>query len=209
MKKRTKTQRREAPALSAAAEARSARELAAALNRAPDGPAAAPSPEPAAPPPRVAITTPLRDRVRAGEGIAELLLFRVGGEHFAADLPAIEEAIEIVEMRTLPEMPREMLGLVRVRGRMTPLYSPARALGVPARAAAVALLVRGRDRRVGLAVDDVDDVLRIDLSGLADLPAGDDEVLLGMTRHGKNVVAILDVLALVTACLSAQAMENG
>jgi purine-binding chemotaxis protein CheW len=190
-----------------AAEARNARELAAALNRASATPGVAAAPAPPASPARTVPATPLRERVRGREGMAELLLFRVGGEYFAGDLAAIDEAVEITEMRALPEMPGVMLGLVRVRGRMTVLYSPARALGVPAREASVALLIRGRERRVGLAVDDVDDVLRVDLAAVAEPPAGNDDVLVGMTRRGRDIVAILDVAALVAACVSAQAME--
>ena len=209
MTKRSRTRQRGVEAHTEAAEARSARELAAALNRASATPAVANAAGPPALPARTATATPLRDRVRAREGAAELLLFRVGGEHFAAELPAIDEAVEISEMRALPEMPGVMLGLVRVRGRMTVLYSPARALGVPTREAAVALLVRGRERRIGLAVDDVDDVLRVDLAAITEPPAGEDDVVLGMTRRGRDLVAILDVAALVAACLSAQAMEIG
>jgi purine-binding chemotaxis protein CheW len=204
MKKRS---RKTVSATAAAEEARSARELAAALNAAAEAGTVAPAlPEPAVAPPR-ASATPLRERIRARAGVAELLLFRVGGEHFAADLPAIEEAMEITDLRTLPEMPETMLGLVRVRGRMTGVYSPARALGVPALAPTVTLLVRGPERRIGLAVDDVDDVLRVDLTTVGEPPPGGDEVFLGMTRRGKDLVAILDVPALVAACLSA--MEIG
>jgi chemotaxis signal transduction protein len=105
-----------------------------------------------------------------------------------------------------------MLGVISLRGRMLPAYSPARPLGVAlARADAAALVVRAGERRVALAVDDVDDVLTLDLSELRPAPtlAGEerDAVLLGVAARGSDLVAVLDADALVTACLSDQALE--
>jgi purine-binding chemotaxis protein CheW len=152
------------------------------------------------------------DRVRSRTGKADLLVFRVGTELFAAALTAIEEALELPRLSHLPEMPPSMLGVISLRGRMLPAYSPARHLGVAlAREDAAALVLRAGDRRVALAVDDVDDVLTVDLNGLRPPPtvAGEerDAVLLGVADRGGVLVAVLDADALVTACLFDQALE--
>lgn len=152
------------------------------------------------------------DRVRSRTGKADLLVFRVGTELFAAVLTAIEEALELPRLSHLPEMPPSMLGVISLRGRMLPAYSPARHLGVAlAREDAAALVLRAGDRRVALAVDDVDDVLTVDLAALRPPPivAGEerDAVLLGVADRGGVLVAVLDADALVTACLFDQALE--
>lgn len=154
----------------------------------------------------------LADRVRSRTGKADLLVFRVGTELFAAVLTAIEEALELPRLSHLPEMPPSMLGVISLRGRMLPAYSPARHLGVAlAREDAAALVLRAGDRRVALAVDDVDDVLTVDLAALRPPPivAGEerDAVLLGVADRGGVLVAVLDADALVTACLFDQALE--
>ena len=181
-----------------------------------------PAPAPAAPAaptapsvPSVAELAPdasFADRVRSRTGTADLLVFRVGTELFAAVLTAIEEALELPRLSHLPEMPPSMLGVISLRGRMLPAYSPARHLGVAlARKDAAALVLRAGDRRVALAVDDVDDVLTVDLAGLRPPPivAGEerDAVLLGVADRGGVLVAVLDADALVTACLFDQALE--
>ena len=143
-------------------------------------------------------------------------MFRVGRELFAADLCAVEEAVELEGLRPLPEMPSGMLGVFPLRGRMTPVYSPARALGVAlGERSGVALLMRATvdgvaHRRVGLAIDDVEDVLTVDLSTLRDPPLADgtDGLLLGLARRGAELVAVIDAEALVTACLSGRALET-
>lgn len=155
--------------------------------------------------------TAFRDRVRARDGTAELLLFRVGDEMFAAELRSVEEALDEPEIHPLPEMRGSLIGAFQHRGRMTALYTPARALGRFAGAGApVAMVVRVGDRRIGLAVQDVEDVMTLDLAELREPPVlGDaDGVLLGVAHRSNTLVAVVDVEALVAACLFDREMET-
>lgn len=153
---------------------------------------------------------PLRERVRDRTGIADLLMFRIGDELFAADLASVEEAVALPEIHHLPEMPAAMLGAFNLRGRLTPVYSPAHVIGVPLRGEAqAALLVHAGERRLGLAVDDVEDVVQVDLATVREAPGTDDAdgILLGVAHHGSELVAIVDAEALVAACVTGNAME--
>ena len=154
---------------------------------------------------------PFRERAKARLGRAELLLFSVGRELFATPLSAVEEAIELAEIRPIPEMSASMLGVTELRGRMIPIYSPSRSLGVDLGAApAAALIVHTGERRIALAVDDVEDVLELDLTELRDAPGTDDldGVLVGVARRGKALVAVVDGESLVVACLTDQVPET-
>lgn len=156
-------------------------------------------------------TRALRDRVKEGRGVVSLLMFRIGHELFATDLASVEEAVELPEIHHLPEMPAAMLGAFDLRGRLTPVFSPAHVIGVPLRGAATAaLLVRADGHRVGLAVDDVEDVLQVDLARVREAPGIDatDGVLLGVAHHGPHLVALLDAEALVAGCVNGTATEN-
>ena len=152
------------------------------------------------------------DRVRAREGSVDLLVFRVGGELFATALTAVEEALELPQLSAIPEMTSSMLGVVTLRGRMLPTYSPARPLGIHLeRHDAAALVIRAGERRIALAVDDVDDVFTLDLATLRAAPtagAERDALLVGVARRGADLVAVLDAESLVSACLSDQAQET-
>ena len=143
-----------------------------------------------------AAALPFRDRVKGRLGSVDLLLFRVGQERFAADLAAIEEAVERGEVHGVPEAPPNLIGVVDLRGRLIHVYSPEAALGVRLEPAATALLVvRAEGRRLALAIDDVDDVMTLPLSELRDVPAGTDPngVLLGVAWRGDTLIALLDV----------------
>jgi len=152
-----------------------------------------------------------RDRVRSRFGVEEVLTFHVGRERFATALAAIEEAVEQPDVYRVPEMPETMLGVFSLRGRLIPVCSPVRALGVALTGSiATVLLMRAGMRRVGIAVDDVDDVILLDLGTVRPAPGVDDSdgVLLGVVRQGNELIAIVDPDAIVAACLTGQVMET-
>jgi purine-binding chemotaxis protein CheW len=145
---------------------------------------------------------PLRERARTRTGTVELLMFRVGTERFAVELSGVEEAIDLPEVHHVPEMPPAMLGVITVRGALTPVFTPDDALGVAVEGRSAALIFRAERGRFALAIDDVDDVMTLDLALLRDAPGvdGSDPVVLGVARNAGTIVALVDAEALVEAC---------
>jgi purine-binding chemotaxis protein CheW len=143
-------------------------------------------------------------------GMLECLVFRVGPELFALDLTTVEEAVELPRVHHVPEMPGAMLGVFNLRDRLLPVYSPTPALGVVLAAEnAVALVLHVLDRRLGLAVDDVEDVLTIDLSQLRrpPIPESRENVLLGVARNGGELISLVQGEALALTCLAEHSTE--
>lgn len=142
----------------------------------------------------------------------ECLLFRVGPEFFAVDLAAVDEAIELPEIHHVPEMPGALLGMFALRDRMLPVYSPAGCLNVPLTSdAAVVLVMRdAAGERVGLAVDDIEDVIMLDPNTVRypSLLDPTDTVLVGVARHGTEPVALVDAAALIGACTATTPVED-
>jgi chemotaxis signal transduction protein len=145
---------------------------------------------------------PLRDRARGRTGVVELLMFRIGTERFAVELSSVEEAIDLPDVHHVPEMPPAMVGVITVRGALTPVFTPDDALGVRVESRSAALIFRSVRGRFALAIDDVDDVMTLDLSQLRDAPGvdGSDPVVLGVARNEATIVALVDAEALVEAC---------
>lgn len=139
----------------------------------------------------------------------DMLMFRIGDERFACELITVEEVIDLPVIHHVPEMPPAMLGVVVVRGMLTPVYSPHAALGLPlAQRAAVLIFLRGASR-VGVLIDDVDDAISLDLRELRASHASPegDSVVLGVVRHEEKLVAIVDVDALIATCQQAALQE--
>lgn len=151
----------------------------------------------------------LRERARSRSGTAELLMFRVGGERFAVELIQVDEVIDLPVIHHVPEMPPAMLGVVTVRGSLTPVYSPQHALGLPLALRDALLIFRRGPHRVGILIDDVDDALAVDMEELRERPAGEegDNVLLGVIRLANTLVGIIDIDALIISCQSANILE--
>jgi purine-binding chemotaxis protein CheW len=134
-----------------------------------------------------------------------LLLFKLGNETFAAELGAVEEAVEVPALHGLPEMQTGMLGMFDLRGRLLPVFSAAGVLGVQLTSGSTAtLIVRGGGRRIGIAVDDVEDVIDADCAQLRNPPGGPDSdgVLLAILQRGNALASVIDASALVIACLA-------
>lgn len=131
-----------------------------------------------------------------------LLLFRIGDEMFALPLERIEEAIELPALHGVPTRERHLLGVVDWRGRLLPVYSALRVLGAESAAESVAVVVRDGERHIGLAVDDVEDVLELRPAEVrrAPLRNADEPVLEGLVRHERGLVAVLDAATLVGQC---------
>ncbi len=168
-----------------------------------------------------------RERVRARTGTAELLAFRVGGERFAFDVRALDEAIDAPPCERSPFAPPAdnaacapcsavgsarsraepshgaiLCGISRIGMRSIPIFDTARLLGVRgASAGAQVLVMRSGARRIGLVADEVDAVITIDLATIKPPPVdAGDELLLGVTWDGDEVTGILDARALIATC---------
>jgi chemotaxis signal transduction protein len=146
-------------------------------------------------------TMRFRERVRARVGMAEMLAFHVGGERFGFDLRAVDEILESLQLQRLPDASLPLAGVCSHDGRTIPVFLPSVPLGVAPPVGTTVLVMRSGTRRVGLLVDDVDEVELVDLSGVRDAPfESTDELLLGILWRNEILTAVLDARAVVAAC---------
>jgi chemotaxis signal transduction protein len=138
------------------------------------------------------------------DATAPMLLLRIGRERFACALGAAEEVLEWPTVHEVPEAHPDMRGVFVYRGQLVPLHSPARVLGVTHDGArgVVLIITDRRGRRIGLALDDVEDVIMVDLSQMQRPPAPDaaGRVVLGIVRLGEHLVSVVDAAELTAAC---------
>ena len=144
------------------------------------------------------------------EELADLLMFRVGSERFAVELLGVDEVLDLPVIHFVPEMPPAMVGVVNVRGALTPVYSPHGALGLPLAQSEAVLIFRHGGGRVGILIDDVEDAISVDLRELRETPGTHEheEVILGVVQHEGALVAVADITALIAACQSAAVLET-
>ncbi len=147
----------------------------------------------------------------AGDALRQMLLFALGGELFAIALDACEEVLEEPALERVSGMPVAALGVFDSRGQLLVLYSPEHALRVQrSNEAGVALVVRARGKRIALSLDDVDEVIAVDMENLKQPSPRDatDGILLGITRHRDELVAVVDIDALAASCINTVSGES-
>lgn len=150
----------------------------------------------------------------ADPGVIQLCVVRIGAESYAVDLKRVEEILPVPVITPLPRAPQFLEGVVRLRGEVLPVVDARKRLQVTS-APAPALKPSGKPkiterlvvcrigtRRVGVLVDAVTQVQRVQRSSLRPAPLanrpGAALHVLGVTGEGDRLTLLLDVKALLT-----------
>jgi purine-binding chemotaxis protein CheW len=130
------------------------------------------------------------------------LLFRVGGVVYGCDVAETQEIIPLRPLTRLPGAPACVRGLMNVRGtivtvldlgvRLDPARSPAQEGSI--------LLVRHRDRLVGVVVEEVLDVRPLELDASRAGEAG-SAIVRGIAAVNDDAVVVLDLDAMIKQVL--------
>ena len=136
----------------------------------------------------------------------KLVTFRLGDDHFAADVHAVERVLRYARPTSVPDTPDYIEGVMDYQGRVVPVVNLRLRLELPAleaRAETRILVLNVSGEWVGIVVDSVTEVAPYDPAQVQAPPklfrglAG--EYLKGMVRHGARLVIYLNVEALLSS----------
>lgn len=181
--------------------------------------ASAPPPEQAASLPSMrpgSSSAPEREEQEADVGGArQFVSFLVDGQEYGLDITVVEEIVRVPErISSIPQAGAEVLGMIDLRGRTLPLLSLRHLLGMPprpltgdSRVLVLSLAIGGMmARRLGLAVDQVCEVLRVapsDIESVPPLLSTEDKLgeITAICRldQGQRLVSVLDAERLIPA----------
>jgi chemotaxis signal transduction protein len=94
-------------------------------------------------------------------GVSVFLVFRVGSERYAMDLREVREVAETPQITPVPDSPKELAGVINVRGHIEPVWETSLLLGLGApadRGSRYAVLLRRGGLPGALRVDELLDV---------------------------------------------------
>jgi purine-binding chemotaxis protein CheW len=140
---------------------------------------------------------------RRREEVREFLAFGLDGDRFALPLASVREILKVAPITEVPRARPHVLGILSVRGRITTVFDLRRRLrmsAAPPTKASRILLVEGSDEVVGLLVDEVFQVYRLqdDEIELAGVVAGDlSEYVMGIGRPGVDEDTKLDEILIL------------
>lgn len=127
----------------------------------------------------------------------QLVVFTVGPEHYAVEIGRVSRVVLWSEPTPLPEAPPDVLGVINLYGQVVPvidLGSRFRRQRLAAPGEARVMIVEAGGRAVGLVVDDVLEVAKVQ-PGQIDPPAAGSSsgMVAGIVRRGERLVILLDL----------------
>ncbi|MEP6618430.1 MAG: chemotaxis protein CheW [bacterium] len=153
----------------------------------------------------------------------KLVTFRLGDDHFAADIHAVERVLRYAQPTSVPDMPEYIEGVMDYQGRVLPVVNLRRRFElppIPVRTEMRTLILNVSGEWIGCVVDAVTEVASYDPAAVQPPPklfrglAG--EYLKGILRRGERLVIFLDVERLLSTTerialqeAGAEALSNG
>jgi len=134
--------------------------------------------------------------------LSSTLLFRVGGATYGCDIAATQEIIPLRPMTRVPGAPAYVRGLINMRGTIVTVLDLAARLdptSVPVVEGSI-LLLRYRDRLVGVVVEEVVDLRMLEIDD-GDTTQRGGTIVRGMATLDDAPVVVLDLDALIKQVL--------
>ena len=169
------------------------------------------APEPAVPePPAEPVTarshtisffgSKTREERKAVEATEHLATFFLAGEEYGVDVRLVQEIIRLSEITQVPRAPQFVKGVINLRGRIIPVIDLKRklALGeVEASKQARIVVVKVRERLMGLLVDGASQVLKVPVSVIEAAPEEvveiDASYIRGVAKLEKRLIILVDL----------------
>lgn len=135
----------------------------------------------------------------------KLVTFRLGDDHFAADVHAVERVLRYAAPTSVPDMPEYIEGVMDYLGRVVPLVNLRRRFELPVMPPGPetrTLILNVSGEWIGVVVDSVTEVAPFDPARVAPPPklfrGLAAEYLKGIVRQGDRLVIYLDVEQLLS-----------
>lgn len=145
----------------------------------------------------------------------QLVVFRVGDQEFACEILQVERVLRYEKPSPVPKAPEFLEGVVPYAGGVVPVVDLRKRLELPAPIGPDVrlLLLRIDTDRVGVLVDEVREILRIDSRGISAPPplvrGLAAAYVLGVLTHDGRTIVVLNAARLLSSTerLALQAAE--
>ncbi len=137
---------------------------------------------------------------RRPQRIETWVTLELAGEIYALPVASVLEILRVTGITRVPHSPRVIRGVTNMRGKVLPVVDLRIRLGMPAAEIGPQsriLVASSRGRLLGLLVDAVQQVERIDRDGVqpppADVMTAQSDYIVGVCQLGERLVILLDV----------------
>jgi purine-binding chemotaxis protein CheW len=159
---------------------------------------------------------PVREERKAAEATEHLATFFLGKEEYGVDVRLVQEIIRVSEITQVPRAPDFIKGVINLRGRIIPVVDLKRKLELGevevARASRI-VVVKIKERLIGLLVDGASQVLKVPVSTIEAAPDEVTEIdaaaIRGVAKLDGRLIILMDLTKTLSLELKEQADEPG
>jgi len=133
---------------------------------------------------------------------AELfLIFTLSEKTYAIQAEKVVEIVQLPALTVVERLPEHIVGLLNLRGQIISVIDPSRLLGMEPKeykADYQVLIVNCYDKKIGIIVHSVNDVVQLDRTQLEPLPyTPKEKVISGIYKHDDRLIAFFDISAVM------------
>jgi purine-binding chemotaxis protein CheW len=161
-------------------------------------------------------SAPVREERKAVEATEHLATFFLGREEYGVDVRLVQEIIRVSEITQVPRAPEFIKGVINLRGRIIPVVDLKRKLGLGdvevARQSRI-VVVKIKERLIGLLVDGASQVLKVPVSTIEAAPDEVTEIdttaIRGVAKLTGRLIILMDLNKTLALELREEADEAG
>ena len=145
-------------------------------------------------------SAPVQEERAVAEAVEHLATFNLDREEYGVEVRLVQEIRRVTEITVVPRAPAFVRGVINLRGRILPVVDLKKKLGlgeVEIQKASRIVVVRLKDRLLGLLVDGASQVLKVPMSRIEPPPdeivnKGGDTIR-GVAKLESRLVILLDL----------------
>jgi purine-binding chemotaxis protein CheW len=134
------------------------------------------------------------------EQIYHLVTFTVANEEYGVEIANVQEIIRATDITPVPGAPVHVKGVINLRGKIIPVVELRRRFGLPEVEATDEqriVVVEHGEKRLGMHVDSVSQVIKLSSSVIEDMPeeatSVDGNYIMGVGKMEDRLIIILDL----------------
>jgi purine-binding chemotaxis protein CheW len=132
----------------------------------------------------------------------QIVCFKVGSEEYGIEILKVQEILKLPKITKLPKSADFILGLIDLRGKVIPIIDLSLKFGISDQVSGQtknlrAIVVNINNKKVGLAIDAVSHVIKVDNKDIEPAPpivkGISGRYIVGIAKVDKGFVIILDI----------------
>jgi len=145
----------------------------------------------------------LEEEGKGDAGTVQIIVMRLGEEQYGIEISSVENIVKMQQITRIPKMPRDLKGVINLRGEVLPVMSMRMKMGlgedVITKSSRIIVLKIEQEGNVGFVVDEVKEVVNLSLDEIEKVTynANDEKANLinAVGKHNGELISLINLNA--------------